>query len=266
MAIAAVIGLTATVATGTGVIGFDFNDVATHTGNGLSYAYKYVKAAGIVSAFLGFMFILFRFNIVGWKMAPENASFMIARRGRIVRKRESGEIVLHDSGRNRLHLINYRHLVIIHFGDRFIELGSTDFTLDDVTWKCDFTLRWRIPKDKKLLERIVTSVSDQNWWDGEFNQLTRAIKEMATGQLAPLLKQARIDEQSNTPEFDRELAEELFGQAIAPYGGKFYELIASPATRTEAQQGKDGSQAIADAISSVKFPATARTLFGLSGR
>lgn len=259
IAIASTVGLTTVV--GSGFLGVSPLDVAVHTGNGLSEAYKYLKAAGVIGAFLGFAFILFKFNIIGWKVAPENSSFMVARRGRMVRNRKTGEVVLHDSGRNRLHLINYRHLVPVHFGDRFVSLGRHEFTLGQITWKADFTLRWRIPKDKKLLERTVISVSDANWWDGEFNQLTRAIGEVASGQLDPLLKKARIDATSGTPIFDQELAQQLFGNAVDPYGGKYYELIMSPVTRTDAQQGKDGSLAIADAISSVKSNGLLSRLF-----
>jgi len=247
--IAVVAVSTATIAGGS-IMGVSPGDIASQTGNGLSSLYKYLKAAGFIGAFLAFMFILFRFNIIGWKMAPENSSFMVARRGLIVRDKHR-DVVLHDSGRNRLHIINYRHLVPVHFGDRFAELGRHEFALHGITWKADFSLRWRIPKDKKLLERTVTSVSDRNWWDGEFNQLTRAIGEVASGQLAGILKHAWIDEAGGTPVVDQSLAGRLIGNAINPYGGKSFELIITPVTRTDAQQGKDGNLAIADAIASV---------------
>lgn len=259
IAIVTLIGLTSVV--GAGVVGINPLDQATHIGNGFSSIYKYVKAAGVISAILGFLFVLFRFNIIGLKMAPENSSFMIARRGLIVRDKHR-DVVLHDSGRNRWHVINYRHLVAVHFGDRFVELGAHEFTLDSVTWKASFTLRWRIPKDKRLIERTVTSVSDRNWWDGEFNQLTRAIKEKAIGQLGALLKTTRLDEVSQTPEFDQELAENLFGEALGFYGGRYYELLMTPVTRTDAQQGKDGNLAIAEAITSVNTSKPIASLFG----
>ena len=241
----AAIGTTSVI--GASFVGINPADLAAHTGTGLSHAYKYIKAAGIVSAILGVMFILFKFNILGLKMAPENSAFMVARRGVIVRDKQ-GEVILHDSGRNRWHVINYRHLVAVHFGDRFVELGTHEFMLDGVTWRASFTLRWRIPKNKRLIERTVTAVSDRNWWDGEFNQLTRAIKEKATGQLGAILKTARLDATSQTPEFEEELARSLLEDALNPYGAAFYELLTTPVTRTDAQQGKDGSVAIADAI------------------
>lgn len=255
-----VVVLTAAVGAGE-FLGFDPVDQVMNLGNGFSSVYKYIKAAGIISAILGFFFILFRFNIIGLRMAPENSSFMVARRGLIVRDKNR-EVVLHDSGRNRWHVINYRHLVPVHFGDRFVKLGSFEFMLDGVTWKADFTLQWRIPKDKKLLERTVTSVSDRNWWDGEFNQLTRAIEEKAIGQLGTLLKTARLNEVNKTPEYDQKLAERLFGEALDPYGGKYYELIVTPVTPTVAQQGKDGNVAIANAIAGVHSSKHFLSLFG----
>ena len=257
--IASIIGLTAFA--GAELFGFDPVKGVMDIGNGFSSAYKYIKAAGIISAVLGFVFILFRFNIIGLKMAPENSSFMVARRGIMVRDK-NGEVVLHDSGRNRWHVINYRQLVPVHFGDRFVELGLFEFALNGITWKANFTLRWRIPKDKKLIELIVTSVSDRNWWDGEFNQLTRAIKEKATGKLGPLLQQAWLDEASETPQFSEILADELFNEALATYGGQYFELIVSPVSRTDAQQGKDGNVAIANAISGVYSSKQSSGLFG----
>lgn len=257
--IVAVFGLTAVA--GAGFLGINPADLAMQTGNGLSHAYKYIKAAGVISAFAGIVFILFRFNILGWKMAPENSSFMVARRGLIVRDK-NGAVILHDSGRNRFHVINYRHLVPVHYGDRFVELGTHEFTLDGVTWKASFTLCWRIPKDKRLIERIVTAVSDRNWWDGEFNQLTRAIRERAIGQLGPLLAAADLDEVGCTPQFDRNLAEDLLGEVLSHYGGKYCELICTPVTRTDAQQGKDGSLAIADAITNVNSSTSIGSLLG----
>jgi len=238
---------------GAKVLGIELTEVASSAGSGLSYAYKYIKAAGIVSAMLGFLFILFKFNILGLKMAPENSAFMVARRGKIARHK-NGDVVLYESGRNRWHVINYRHLAPVHFGDRFVSLGVHEFTVGGITWKQGFELRYRIPKDKKLIERTVTSVSDRNWWDGEFNQLARAVGEKATGQLSPLLRKARINPEDGTPEFDTELAEQLFGTALSDYGVKFYELIGTPVTRTDAQQTKDGSVAIADAIAGVRTP------------
>jgi hypothetical protein len=231
--------------------GISLAEAASGTGNGISHAYRYIKAASLASVIGGLVFLLFRFNILGWKSAPENSSFMIARRG-LIKRDDQGDVVLYDSGRNRLHIMHYRHLVPVHFGDRFVELGSHDFVVDGVTWRRSFTLRWRIPKDKKLIERTVTSVSDQNWWDGAFNQLTTAIKEKAIGQLSSLLAHCRINPVTNLPEFDPALAEQLFGEAISPYGGKYFELIAAPVSRTDAQLTKDGSLAIASAIATVK--------------
>ncbi len=254
----AIIGVT-TVVSGS-IMGISPTDVMTHTGNGLSYAYKYLKAAGIGAAILGVIILLFRFNIIGLKMAPENSAFMVARRGILVRDKQ-GNVVLHDSGRNRWHVINYRHLVAVHFGDRFVELGTHEFTLDSITWRTSFTLRWRIPKDKKRIERIVTTVSDRNWWDGEFNQLTHAVKEKATGQLGTLLKSTRLDVISQTPEFNQELASSLFGKALDPYGGEYYELLMTPVTRTDAQQRKDGDLAIADAITGASMSKPTGSLF-----
>jgi hypothetical protein len=231
--------------------GISLTEAASGTGQGFSHAYRYIKAAGVVSAFLGLMFVLFRFNILGWKSAPENSSFMIARRG-LIKRDDQGDVVLYDSGRNRLHIMHYRHLVPVHFGDRFVELGMQEFVVAGITWRRSFTLRWRIPKDKKLIERTVTSVSDQNWWDGAFNQLTTAIKEKSTGELSSLLNQSRINPETKLPEFDLTLAKQLFGEAINPYGGMYFELIAGPVSRTDAQLTKDGSLAIASAIASVK--------------
>lgn len=238
---------------GAKILGIELTDMVTQTGNGLSYAYKYIKAAGIVTALFGFMFILFRYNILGFKMAPENSAFMVAKRGKIARDK-NGDVVLYESGRNRWHVINYRYLAPVHFGDRFVNLGVHEFTVDGVTWKCGFELRYRIPKDKKQIERTVTSVSDQNWWDGKFNMLEEAVGKKAVGQLTPLLRKASLNEEDNTPQFDTALAQQLFGEALCPYGVKYYELIASPVTRTDAQQQKDGGLAIAAAIVGVRSP------------
>lgn len=248
----ATIGLTSVIA-GSLVSGlFNPAEAVMTAGNGVSHVYKYVKAAGAVSAVIGVIFLLFRFKIIGWMMAPENSAFMVARRGLIVRDK-AGNVVLHDSGRNRAHVANYRHLVPVHFADRYVELGPQEFTVGNTTWSADFTLRWRIPKDKQKLERIVTTVSDRNWWDGEFNQLTRAVRERALGQLGPILEDATVSDTSGTPVFSVETARDLIGQAIDPHGGEFQELIMSPVTRTPAQLGKDGSTAIADAIQNVRL-------------
>lgn len=248
--ITALAGASLVTIVGAKILGLEISDMVAQTGNGLSYAYKYIKAAGIVTALFGFMFILFRYNVLGLKMAPENSAFMVAKRGKIARDK-NGDVVLYESGRNRWHVINYRHLAPVHFGDRFVHLGVHEFTVDGVTWKCGFELRYRIPKDKKQIERTVTSVSDQNWWDGKFNMLEEAVGKKAVGQLTPLLRKASLNEEDNTPQFDTALAQQLFGEALCPYGVKYYELIASPVTRTDAQQQKDGSLAVAGAIAGV---------------
>lgn len=256
--IVATLGVTSVVA-GSILGGFSPTEAVLNTGNSISHVYKYAKAAGVISAFIGIIFILFKFKIIGWMMAPENSAFMVARRGILVRDK-TGNVVLHDSGRNRAHVANYRHLVPVHFGDRYVELGRHEFMLRGVTWKADFTLRWRIPKDKKRIERIVTAVSDRNWWDGEFNQLTRAVKDSAAGQLGSLLKEAQVNKYNGLPEIDQESAAALIGAAIDPYGGKFYELLVSPISLTDAQQGKDGNVAIANAIQSISSPKRVRTI------
>jgi hypothetical protein len=246
-----VAGTSVAAVVGAKILGLEISDMVSQTGNGLSYAYKYIKAAGIVTALIGFLFILFRYNILGFKMAPENSAFMVAKRGKIARDKD-GAVVLYESGRNRWHVINYRHLAPVHFGDRFVSLGVHEFTVAGITWKRHFELRFQIPKDKTQIERTVTSVSDQNWWDGKFNMLQEAVGKKAVGQLTPLLRKAWVNEEDNTPEFDVALAEELFGKALCPYGVKYCELIASPVSRTDAQQQKDGNVAIADAIAGVR--------------
>lgn len=249
--ISLLVGTSVATVVGARAFGVELIEVVSQTGDGLSYAYKYIKAAGIVTALFGFMFILFRFNILGLKMAPENSAFMVARRGKIARHK-NGDVVLYESGRNRWHVINYRHLAPVHFGDRFVNLGVHEFTVDGITWKRGFELRYRIPKDKTQIERTVTSVSDQNWWDGKFNQLSDAVGKKAVGQLTPLLRKAWINPEDGMPDFDPTFAEQLFSQALSDYGVKYYELIVAPVTRTDAQQTKDGSLAIADAISGVQ--------------
>lgn len=249
--ISLLVGTSVATVVGARAFGVELIEVVSQTGDGLSYAYKYIKAAGIVTALFGFMFILFRFNILGLKMAPENSAFMVARRGKIARHK-NGDVVLYESGRNRWHVINYRHLAPVHFGDRFVNLGVHEFTVDGITWKRGFELRYRIPKDKTQIERTVTSVSDQNWWDGKFNQLSDAVGKKAVGQLTPLLRKAWINPEDGMPDFDPTFAEQLFSQALSDYGVKYYELIVAPVTRTDAQQTKDGSLAIADAIAGVQ--------------
>ena len=239
-----------TVLSITSFSGVNLLDAAQGLGGGMSRAYNWLKAAGVVGVVGAIMFFVIRFDILGLKMPPENSGFMVARRGRVVMYKETGCVVLYESGRNRIHVANYRCLVPVHFGDRFVSLGTHEFTLDGVTYKVEFTLKWRILKDMFRLKRIVTEVSDSNWWDGKFNQLTDAVKESASGTLAELLRSATLSEVDGTPVINQDLAKSLINGKLDGYCCSYAELIVMPISRTDAQQGKDGSLAIAEAIRS----------------
>lgn len=227
--------------------GLNMMEAAQGIGGGMSRAYNWLKAAGVISVVAGLLFVMIKFDIIGLKMPPENSAFMVARRGRLVRDK-SGAVLLYFSGRNRIHIANYRCLVPVHFGDRFVSLGMHEFTLEKVTWKREFTMMWRISPDVHHIEKIVTMVSDSNWWDGKFNQLTDAVREKATGQLADLLAGCTVDESKGIPVIDNDLAATLMSPAVGEYSCEFVELLSAPVSLTAAQQGKDGNVAIAMAI------------------
>lgn len=222
-------------------------EAAQGLGGGMSRAYNWLKAAGVISLVAGLFFVLIKFDIIGLKMPPENSCFMVARRGRIVRDK-NGEVVLYFAGRNRIHIANYRCLVPVHFGDRFVSLGMHEFTVEGVTWKREFTMVWRICRSTRDIEKIVTMVSDSNWWDGKFNQLTDAVRETATGQLAELLSRSTIDTSTGVPSIDKRFTAEMIAPALNRYSCEYHELLPAPVSRTAAQQQKDGNLAIAQSI------------------
>lgn len=213
-------------------------------------AMKSLKAAGIVTIITVAIVLALKAGAVKLIMIPDNMSGVLCRRGRLVKDRKNGEMIWYETGKVRLHIALYRHIVLVHHGERYSELGPRPFTVDGMTWQADFTAVWRIPKEAMAVERSLTSVSDQNWWNGDFNQLERAVKEQSIGLLGNLLTGVTMNEATGLPAIDWTSVEAT--QELAKRGADYERILMSPVYRPGDQLQKDGLGEIAVAITHLK--------------
>lgn len=223
-----------------------FMNAVQGTGDFTLQAARSLKAAGVVTIITVAAVLALRAGAVKLVMIPDNMSGVLCRRGRLVKDRKTGEMVWYESGKVRLHLALYRHIVLVHHGERYSQLGSRAFTVNDMTWQADFTAVWYIPKDADAVEKSLTTVSDRNWWDGEFNQLDRAVTEQSVDLLNKLLSTAVINERTGLPEIDWTSVEAT--ERLAKRGATYERVLMSPVYRPGDQLQKDGLNNIAAAI------------------